>query len=206
MDELTVAFSIGFNPTGTKYCLFGDKTKVGARVKVTYMCKTIRVTSAPASRNVIQQEEVSGYQETCQWVDPTQYEPCGKQSQEALMALWKAAFPEEEHHGLITEQELRSVHFLTARVDIANCKIWLKEVWVKSRLMLRLCHSIDFVQVYTMSRTFRCVYLPLTETVDSYEPITKETTSSGKYMTAELLDVIQNVPIDASIERVILAK
>ncbi|GJU20180.1 reverse transcriptase domain-containing protein [Tanacetum coccineum] len=53
------------------------------------------------------------------------------------------------------------VHKIAARVDgseltaeTANCKIWLKEVWVKFGLMLRLCHSIDFVQVDTMSRTF----------------------------------------------------
>nr|GFA08648.1 putative reverse transcriptase domain-containing protein [Tanacetum cinerariifolium] len=34
---------------------------------------------------------------------------------DALMALWKATFLEEEHRGLITEQELRSVHALAAK-------------------------------------------------------------------------------------------
>ncbi|GJS53642.1 hypothetical protein Tco_0627004 [Tanacetum coccineum] len=100
------------------------------------------------------------------------------------------------------------VYKIAARVDgseltaeTSNCKIWLKEVWVKSRLMLRLCHSIDFVQVDTMSRTFRSVCLPPANRNNAL--LWADNEGDKLKWRAELLDVIQNVPIDASIERVI---
>ncbi|GJR08000.1 nitrate regulatory gene2 protein-like protein [Tanacetum coccineum] len=51
---------------------YGGNAYTGSNQYVSYMKK-----SAPASRTVIQQEEVRGYQETGQWVDPTQYDPYG---------------------------------------------------------------------------------------------------------------------------------
>ncbi|PWA45176.1 hypothetical protein CTI12_AA519810 [Artemisia annua] len=51
---------------------YGGNAYTGSNHYVSYMKK-----SAPASRTVIQQEEVRGYQETGQWVDPMQYDPYG---------------------------------------------------------------------------------------------------------------------------------